>query len=312
MKTVTVTGGYGFIGSNLVKKLVEAGYNVNIADNLSRGRRDFVGDVEHTFHECDIGDLTALSEAFIGSDYVIHLAAYGSVIESIANPQENFEINGQGTLNALTAARDAGAGKFIFASTGGALIGNAIPPVNEASAPRPQSPYGASKLVGEGYCSAFSGSYDLATVVLRFGNVYGPVSAHKMGAVTKFCKAFLNDSPITVYGDGSASRDYLHVYDLCDGIIRALDTDLGTSAVMHLAAGVETTINDLIATLKDVSGKVDHPVEYLAKRKGEVERNFADIARARELIGFAPAISLQEGLKATYEWFGSLDEDSLA
>ncbi len=224
-KKTLITGGRGFIGVNLVRALSQS-RKVQVLDNLQRSSPTGWLDGAARFFQADILQPASLAEAFGGVSDVVHLAAYGSVVESITDPASNFDVNARGTLNVLKAAVDAGARRFIFASTGGALIGDATPPVHELSLPKPISPYGASKLCGEAYCHAFAKSYGLETICLRFGNVYGPHSAHKKGAVTLFVKALMADEPIVIYGDGSASRDYIYVEDLCAGIGTALDARL--------------------------------------------------------------------------------------
>lgn len=302
-RSILVTGGAGFIGANLVPYLLERDFSVSVYDNLSRGRREFLDGYDVEFMEGDILDLESLEKAFRGRDGVIHLAAYGSVIESIEDPLMNFEINARGVVNVLTAARDCGVGQVLFASTGGALIGDAEPPVDESSLPKPISPYGAGKLVGEGYMHAFAKSYGMRTTALRFANVYGPVSAHKKGALTVFIKAIMSNRPITIYGDGSASRDFLFVSDLCAGIERALSSELTPGCVFHLASGRETSIKELALRLCAVAGCPDFAIEYEPARRGEVLRNFADFSLARKQLGFEPKVSLDEGLAATWEWF---------
>lgn len=311
VKKVLVTGGCGFIGANLIPRLADLGCRVRVVDNLSRGYLAFIEGVDVEFVKGDICDTNAMDDVMKGVDAVIHLAAYGSVVESVDDPILNFDINARGTLNVLDAARKGGVKKLIFASTGGALIGDAEPPVSEESAPRPKSPYGASKLVGEGYCSAFAGSYDCSTVILRFGNIYGPVSAHKKGAVTAFCKSLLNEEPFVIYGDGSASRDFLYVDDLCDGILRALDHDLDPGTLLHLATGRETTISELADVLRAVAGKPDHDMIYKGARAGEVHRNFAGYGRAKAMLGYEPRVSLEDGLRRTWEWFRSQGDMAL-
>jgi len=257
--------------------------------------------------DADIRDAEALAAAFEDVEAVVHLAASGSVIQSVEDPWYNFEVNAAGTLAVLDASVKAGVKKFIFASTGGALIGDATPPVDEASLPRPISPYGAGKLAGEGYCHAFARSYGLPTVALRFANVYGPYSAHKRGAVTAFIKAVMTDSPIVIYGDGSASRDFLYVDDLCRGIVAALERPLEPGAVMHLASGVETSVRDLAQAVFEVAGRPDHPVHFKDARAGEVGRNFASFDRARQLLQFEPEHALRDGLERTWDWFQRLE-----
>jgi len=304
--TLLITGGCGFIGANLVPRLINEGYRVRVYDNLSRGNIDFIGSSDDLeFIKGDIRDFTDLQIACSGVDGIIHLAAFGSVIESLEDPITNFDINGLGTLNVLEAARIAEVKKMIFASTGGALIGDAEPPVSEDSVARPKSPYGASKLTGEAYCNAFGQAFNLPVVILRFANIYGPVSAHKKGAITVFSKALMSGKPLVIYGDGTASRDFLHVDDLCNGIVLALRTDLVPATVLHLATGRETSIWELAEILMEVSGKTGHPIEFREQRVGEVHRNFANFDRASELLGFTPHTILEEGLLQTWQWFMS-------
>jgi UDP-glucose 4-epimerase len=279
------------------------GARVTVLDNLTRGFRHYIDTDRVDLVEGDIGDPAAVERALRGIDTVIQLAAYGSVVESIADPETNFRINAQGTLTLLQGAREAGVDRFVFASTGGAIMGDAPPPVNEESVPRPISPYGASKLCGEAYCHAFAGSYGLRTIMLRFGNVYGSWSAHKKGAVTVFIKALLTGDPIRIYGDGTASRDLLHVDDLCNGILRAATSDLPAASTLHLASGMETTVAGLADHLKAIAGVPDHPGEYLPGRVGEVSRNFADATAAERLLGFRAERDFDEGMRATWEWF---------
>lgn len=302
-KHVMVTGGCGFIGSNLVPLLARAGARVRVYDNLSRGRSEWIEGSGAEVVRGDVLDRAALASAMAGVEAVVHLAAYGSVVESVAEPAANFENNVVGTFNVLDCARAAGVKKVVFASTGGALIGNATPPVSEQSLPKPISPYGASKLCGESYCNAFGEAYGMQTVALRFANVYGPISAHKKGAVTVFIKALMTNTPITIYGDGSASRDFLHVEDLSKGIALGLGTDLPPATVMHLAGGNEITIRELARTITKVAGRPNHEIVYLPARAGEVDRNFARYDLAHKLIGFEPSRSFETGMRQTWEWF---------
>ncbi len=296
---VLVTGGCGFIGANLVPLLLERGVEVRVYDNLSNGGRDRVPDAEVV--EGDVRDGDALAAAAAGVDAVIHLAAAGNVPDSVKDPVTNFEINGRGTLLALQAAARADAGRFVFASTGGALIGNAPPPVDETSVPRPISPYGASKLCGEGYCHAFAGSQGLRTVSLRFANVYGPRSERKKGAITAFIQRALRGEPLVIYGDGRATRDFIYVDDLCQGIVLGLEHP-DARGVFHLASERETAIAELAGLVVEATG-ADVPVDHLPPRPGEVERNFASCELARRTLGFAPGVDLEDGLARTVAWF---------
>lgn len=303
MRTL-VTGGCGFVGANLVPMLLERGCDLRVLDNFSLGDPDRVALAGVEVIEGDVRDAEAVARAVEGVEAVIHLAAFGNVADSITDPLENFEVNARGTLVALEAAARAGARRFIFASTGGALIGDAPAPVDESSLPRPISPYGASKLCGEGYCHAFRGSYGLETVALRFANVYGPRSEHKKGVVTTFVKRALRAEPLVVYGDGSATRDFIYVDDLCAGIAAALASP-AAEGVIHLASERETAIGELARLVIDITG-ADVPVQCVPRRRGEVERSFALARRAAQLFGFRAAVSLEDGLARTVEWFSRI------
>ena len=303
MARLLVTGGCGFIGANLVPKLRALKHEVVIADDLSRGDTAHLDDAAaYTLVKADIRDVDALARAAAGADAVIHLAAYGSVVDSIADPQANFSVNVAGTFCTLEASRRAGVKRFVFASTGGALIGDCVPPVSEASVPRPISPYGASKLAGEGYCCAFAHSYDMSVTALRFANVIGPISWHKKGAVTAFYKAIMAGQPIRIFGDGSATRDFLYVDDLCRGIVSALDARLPGFNVFHLASGRETSVKELARIACAAASVPGHPVVFDPRRKGEVERNFASFDLAAKTLGFCPETTLEEGMERTWNW----------
>jgi UDP-glucose 4-epimerase len=308
MSLVLVTGGAGFIGANLLRTL-DAEYDVRVFDNLVRGSRDLLPeDREIDVVVGDIRDPDALAGAMRGVDLVIHLAAFGSVVESITDPVENFEINARGTFETVRAASEAGIERFVFASTGGAIMGDQEPPIDEQSLPWPISPYGASKLCGEAYLHAFAGSFGIRPVALRFANVYGPYSAHKKGVITRFIRAALAGGTFEIFGDGQASRDFLHVDDLCRGIIAAAESDL-SDEVLHLASESETTINELARLILDLVGS-DVDVVHHPKRTGEVERNFARADRAQELLGWSPRLSLRDGMAQTIDWFRAYDKIS--
>ena len=302
-RRILVTGGAGFIGATLVRRLVTAGHRVRVLDNYSTGEVSHLAGVDAELVEGDIRDGDALDAALAGADAVVHLAAAGSVIMSIADPAANFDVNVLGTFRVLDAARRAGVERTVQASTGGALIGNATPPVSESSLPKPISPYGASKLAGEGYAHAFAAAYGLRTVALRFANAYGPWSEKKPGVIPVFFRAIHAGEPIVIYGDGSASRDYTHVDDISRAIELALDRDVPGGTVLHVASGVETTTAQLADLCRSTAGAPDHPVEYRPPRTGEVGRNFASYDLARQVLGYAPSISREEGIRQTWQWF---------
>jgi UDP-glucose 4-epimerase len=302
-RRVLVTGGAGFVGATLVRRLVGSGHSVRVLDNYSTGDASYLAGVDAELVEGDIRDVSALDAALAGMEAVIHLAAAGSVVMSVEDPVTNFDVNVVGTFRVLDAARRAGVERIVQASTGGALIGDATPPVDEWSLPKPISPYGASKLAGEGYAYAFAKAYGLRAVALRFANVYGPWSAHKRGAMTLFFRAIQAGEPIVIYGDGSASRDYTHVEDISRALELALERDVPGGTVLHIASGVETTVAELASLCREAAGAPDHPVEHRPRRAGEVGRNFASYDLAKQMLGYTPSIGREAGIRGTWQWF---------
>jgi UDP-glucose 4-epimerase len=302
-RLILVTGGAGFVGATLVRRLVEHGFAVRVLDNLTSGDAAYLAGVEAELVVGDIRDVDGLDAALRRVSAVVHLAAAGSVVKSVADPVANFDVNVVGTFRVLDAARRAGVERIVQASTGGALIGDATPPVDEKSLPKPISPYGASKLAGEGYAHAFAHSYGMRTVALRFANVYGPYSARKQGAMTTFFRAIHGGSPILVYGDGTSSRDYAHVDDIARAIELGLTCDVPGGTVLHIASGVETTVLELAELCRAAAGVPEHPIEHRPRRPGEVERNFASYALAKSVLGFAPSIERADGIRRTWQWF---------
>jgi UDP-glucose 4-epimerase len=302
MKSYLVTGGCGFIGVNLISRLTAHGARVRVLDNLSLGKQEDLPSLGVELQVGDIRDREAVAKACQGMDVAVHLAAHTRVVESLSNPQLNFEVNAIGTMNVLSACRDASVKKMIFASTGGAILGEQEPPVHEGMVPRPVSPYGASKLAGEAYCSAFFGSYGLNTVALRFSNVYGPFSYHKGSVVAQFFRDLLEKKPIVIYGDGEQTRDFLYVADLVDAILLADKNDT-PGEVFQIASGRETSLRSLINTMKEVLPEMKFDVRHEPKRTGEILRNYASIDKARRMLGYDPQTRLDEGLGNTWRWF---------
>jgi UDP-glucose 4-epimerase len=301
---VLVTGGAGFVGATLVRRLVTNGYRVRVIDNLSTGTAEHLAGVDAELVTGDIRDPGALDSALRGMDSVIHLAAAGSVIGSVQDPAMNFDVNVNGTFQVLDAARRAGIGTTVQASTGGALIGDANPPVDEQSLPKPISPYGASKLAGEGYAHAFAKTYDIRTTAIRFGNVYGPWCDRKRGVLNVFFESLHDGRPLVIYGDGTSSRDYVNVEDIAQALQLALEAaHLPGGSVLHAASGVETSITELAELCRNAAGRPDHPIEYRPARPGEVGRNFASYELARELLGYGPTVKREDGIPRLWEWF---------
>ncbi|MEO6469872.1 MAG: NAD-dependent epimerase/dehydratase family protein [Acidimicrobiia bacterium] len=301
-RTVLVTGGAGFIGVNLGRRLRTVGARPIAYDSLVTGKAT---DAEAAGYdeliEGDIRDADALAGAARGVDAIVHLAARTGVVDSIEDPRGDAEVNVLGTLNALMAARDGGAGAFVFASSG-APLGSAEPPGHEGLAPRPLSPYGASKLAGEGLCSAFGGSYGLSATALRFTNVYGPYSYHKGSVVALCLKRIMDGEPLVVYGDGEQTRDFLYVNDLCDAVIATIGRQ-PTAGLYQLGTGTETSINTLVALLGEVMADSGVTVQHQPERAGEIRRAFSDVTRARTDLGYTPDTPLRDGLAITGEWF---------
>ncbi|MCX5892778.1 MAG: NAD-dependent epimerase/dehydratase family protein, partial [Deltaproteobacteria bacterium] len=215
----------------------------------------------------------------------------------------NMSVNVGGTLNLLRAAVDHRVQRFLFASTGGAIVGEAVPPVHEEMLPRPVSPYGASKLAGEGYCSAFFGSYGLQTIALRFSNIYGLYSHLKGSVVAKFFRRAQAGKELTIFGDGSQTRDFLFVEDLAEAIVTAAHVEVPFGQAIQLGTGQETSVNELVALMRQFAGDNFPPVKYAPARAGEVQRNFVSIARAKKYLDFNPPTELAVGLKQTWDWF---------
>lgn len=296
-----VTGGAGFVGSNLIARLQElGGYTITVLDDESMGSREAIADLDAEFVLGDIRDADILDQVMPGVDGVVHLAADTRVIPSIENPAVNLDVNVNGTFQVLQAMRRHDVGTIVAASTGGAIMGEVEPPVHERMVPSPGSPYGASKLAMEAYLSAFSASYGMKCAALRFSNVYGPRSWHKGSVVAHFIKQIFKGEPLTVYGDGGQTRDYVFAEDLSDGIVQALKS--GTTGPIQLGTGIGTPLNEIITMLRDISG-ADFAVDYEPFRAGEIVFTYCDIDHARATIGYDPGTDLRDGLAQTWQWF---------
>ncbi len=297
---ILVTGGAGFIGTNLVPKLIENGHEVKVLDLLLYGDGEEVKEAGAELIKGDIRDKETCISASKGIDVIIHLAAQTGVVDSVKKPRYDFETNTIGTFNMLMAAKENEVGKFIFTSSV-AVLGDQKQPVHEEQIPNPKSGYGASKLAGEGYCNFFRQAYGLDTVILRFTNVYGQKSAHKRNIMNIFIERIEKNKPLTIFGDGTTTRDYVHVEDVCKAIMLCLEKEVSGETI-HISSGKETSINDLVDTLKKVTGK-DFEVKNEPGRTGEILRNYSKIKKAEKVLGFRPKTNLKEGLKQTYNWF---------
>ena len=327
-----ITGGCGFLGTSLIKRLMsEGGHSIRIVDNLSVGsREDLAAVCEFTESTASalitsfpplgeeggmgagiqliVGDILddklALAAAE-GMDVIIHFAANTGVAPSVEDPRMDCVNNVIGTLNYLEAARHCKVKRFIFASSG-APVGEVEPPIHEEMAPHPVSPYGASKLAGEGYCSAYHRTFGVETVSLRFGNVYGPGSGHKSSVVAKFIRRALAGQSLEIYGNGSQTRDFIFIDDLIDGVWRAATMPGVGGETFQIATSSETSVRAmlemLVPTLKR-HGIAVPPVEFSEPRLGDVMRNFSDTSKARRILGWQCRMSLEEGLENAVVWF---------
>jgi UDP-glucose 4-epimerase len=322
---ILVTGGAGFIGANLVRLLLSRGCQVTVMDNLATGQLEYLDNLAINFLEGDILDQEIVNRAVAGQDGVVHLAAQTGVSGSLRNPRKDCEVNVLGVLNLLEACRSEmdqrarvpdGAGtslksslrglRVVFASSN-APLGRQKPPATEEKAPLPVSPYGASKLAGEAYCLAYYGSWQLETLVLRFGNVYGPFSSHKNSVVAKFFKDILAMGQLVLDGDGEQTRDLIYVGDLCEAIVSALESKV-SGEVFQIATGVETTIRSL-ASLVQQTAKRDVGILQGPPRRGDVHRNYSCIQKAKSHLHWEPRVNLHLGLQMTWEWFRSYRTD---
>lgn len=314
-----ITGGCGFIGSSLISSLLREnpGTNIRVLDNLSVGTREDLLAVRSSIDkdqggtlaeidlvEGDIRDYETCLKCCDGIDVIVHLAANTGVGPSIENPRYDMEANVIGVFNMLEAARQHNVKKFIFASSG-ATIGEVTPPIHEGKVPRPVSPYGASKLAGEAYCSAYFLTFGIETVSLRFANVYGPLSKHKTSVVAKFFRQALSGEPLEIYGDGAQTRDFIYIDDLVQAIILSVKSEVG-GEVFQIATYKETTIEEIAYKIKNlIENDLGKKVSLIhgAPRLGDVKRNYSDISKAKRMIGFSPDINLDQGLKNTFEYF---------
>ena len=319
-----ITGGCGFIGTSLIKYILEndLAKKIRILDNLTVGTKKDLGGVcefyeanisspiLHTSHKVelvqgDIRDVDTCQKCAQNMDVIVHLAANTGVPKSVENPRLDMECNVIGTFNMLEAAKYQKVGRFIFASSG-APAGEVEPPIHEELPPHPVSPYGASKLTGEGYCSAYFRTFGVETVALRFGNVYGPLSGHKTSVVAKFIKQALDGEPCEIYGDGTQTRDFIYIDDLIDAVFKAATMENIGGETFQIATNKESTVNEMAELLKEIlkeEAGVDMKIIYGQPRLGDVKRNFSDTTKAKKLLGWECKWALDMGLQETVKWF---------
>jgi UDP-glucose 4-epimerase len=305
MRTAIVTGGAGFIGSNVVDALVARGVEVHVADDLSTGRRENLDGAlaaGATLHELDVTDAATLDTLFgaVRPDAVFHLAAQIDVRASVLDPARDAGINVGGTINVVEAARRHGGPRVVLSSTGGAIYGNTdVVPTPESVAPAPLAPYGAAKLAAEQYLTLYQRLHGLSTIALRYSNVYGrrqdPLG--EGGVVAIFCaRAVRGETPV-IYGDGLQTRDFVHVDDVVAANLTAASS--AATGFVNVGVGSETTVLDLAALVRDAAGLDAFEPEHRPERPGEVRRSCLDASYAAELLGWRPEVDLREGLRRT-------------
>jgi nucleoside-diphosphate-sugar epimerase len=308
-----VTGGSGFIGSHLVEALLRGGAVVRVLDNLATGHRANLahvlercdGQANFTFVEGDITDRTTVQDAVKGVDYVIHQAALPSVQRSVEDPLTSNLVNVEGTLNILTAARDAGVKRVVYASSSSVYGDSLQLPKVEHMPSNPLSPYAVSKLAAEAYCRVFTKVYGLETVSLRYFNVFGPrqdPNSLYAAVLPRFIEALLDKKRPTVYGDGTQSRDFTYIENVVQANLLALEAAGVAGEAFNIACGESIDLKTVLQLLAEFSGQPVEP-EYQAPRAGDIKHSLADISKAERMLGYRPAISFREGLRQTFEFF---------
>ncbi len=302
-----VTGGAGFIGSNIVKELVEKGYQVRVLDNFATGQRSniepYIKNIE--LIEGDIRDFWTVVKATKGIDYILHQAALPSVPRSIDNPLTTTEVNVNGTLNILEAARFNEVRRIVYASSSSVYGDSPEMPKNEDMKPMPKSPYAITKLAGEEYCMSFYNLYGLETVALRYFNVFGPRQnpfSQYSAVIPKFISMLKNGQNPTIWGDGSTSRDFTYIDNVVNANILACEKKAAVGNVINIACNKAFTLNELVEKLNGIMGTKISPT-HGTEKIGDVKHSLADIEKANSILGYKPQIDFGEGLKKTVEWF---------
>ncbi len=307
MEKFLVTGGAGFIGSNICKRLVSDGCFVRVVDNLLTGKKSNLVDIidRIEFIEADMGDENIARDAMKDIDIVFHEGALPSVPRSVDDPVASHKHCVDATFTLLLAARDAGVKRFVYAASSSAYGDTPTLPKVETMPPSPLSPYAVGKLVGEYYCSVFTRVFGLETISLRYFNVFGPNQDPKSqyaAAIPAFVTAILKNQPPTIYGDGQQSRDFTYIDNVVEANLLAARVNKTDGEVINIACGQAVTVNEIIDMINDSLGKNVKPI-YTYPRPGDVKHSLADITAAKNLIGYKPAISFEQGLQKAIDWY---------
>lgn len=305
---VLVTGGAGFIGSNLADELIRQGAKVKILDNFSTGFQENLDEIKGDFDfiQGDLNDDDAVRKAVEGVDCVFHQAALPSVPRSVENPEETHQACVNGTFNLLLKAKEAGVKRLVYAASSSAYGDQPTLPKIETMRPEPLSPYAGAKLMGEYYCRIFSRVYGLETICLRYFNVFGPrqnPSSMYSGVISRFINDLMKDIRPTIYGDGEQSRDFTYIANVVDANIKASQTTKGIGEVMNAANGERITLNELLEVLKKITGKNDVTADFQPERLGDVKHSQCSNALAVEYLGYERLVGLEEGLQKTIDWW---------
>lgn len=304
-----VTGGAGFIGSNIVDELLRRGHDVTVLDDFSSGKEENLAGVKNKIRlvRASITDLDAARECCRGAECALHLAARTSVPRSVADPIETNRVNIDGMLNVLVAARDAKIRRIVFAASSSAYGETPTLPKVETMPPEPISPYGVTKFVGELYGQVFGRNYGLENVSLRYFNVFGPrqdPSSQYSGVLSRFMLAVIEGVQPVVFGDGEQSRDFTYVDNVVDASLRACEADEASGKVFNVGTGSRITLNQVLKLLEKISGKTVR-AKYEPPRAGDIRDSQADISLSRKILGYEPRVNFEEGLRRTWEWYRS-------
>jgi UDP-glucose 4-epimerase len=302
-----VTGGAGFIGSNIVEELLRRGCRVRVFDNFSTGKKENLAPFAGKFElvKGDLREPKDLKKAMKGVTYVLHQAAFRSVPKSVDNPRAAHDNNATGTLNALMAAKEAGVKRFVYAATSSAYGECPIFPQKETLPTAPISPYAVSKLAGEHYCHVFAKTYGLETVALRYFNVFGPRQNPESvysAVIPRFMQLALAGKPLEIHWDGRQSRDFTYVANVVDGNIRAALAKDVSGLTINVATGTNISLLDIAHQLERILGRKIAKT-FSPKRKGDIRKTYSDISRARKLLGFKPLVLFPRGLELTWAYF---------